>query len=133
MNIEKNKNNNNYKNDLQSLQNKLKEKDEEIKQLKLKLQNIGKTNEKKFIPAEEIMCVFFSSMDQKVNFAIPCASNEIFAEVEEKLYKEYPEYRETNNYFIANGAQVLRFKTIGENKIGNGRPVTLIVPSNEEK
>ena len=80
-----------------------------------------------------MMCVFFTSMDQKVNFPIPCASTDIFAEVEEKLYKEYPEYRETNNYFIANGAQVLRFKTIGDNKIGNGRPVTLIVPSNEEK
>ena len=133
MNIEKSKNNNNYNNEIKSLQDKLKEKDEEIKQLRLKLQNSGNTNEIKYIPSNQIMCVFFSSMDQKVNFAIPCASNEIFAEVEEKLYKEYPEYRETNNYFIANGAQVLRFKTIGENKIGNGRPVTLIVPSNEEK
>ena len=41
----------------------------------------------------------------------------------------FPAYRETNNNFIANGNIVLRFKTIGENKIGNGKPVTLIVPS----
>ena len=46
-----------------------------------------------------------------------------------KLYKQYPQYRETNNNFIANGATVLRFKTIAENKIANGLPVTLVVPS----
>ena len=53
----------------------------------------------------------------------------ISQEIEEKLYKQYPQYRETNNTFIANGTQVLRFKTIEQNKIGNGLPVTLIVPS----
>ena len=52
-----------------------------------------------------------------------------FAEIEEKLYKQYPQYRETNNNFISNDKQILRFKTIDENKIGNGLPVTLIVPS----
>ena len=32
-------------------------------------------------------------------------------------------------HHIANGTPVLRFKTIDENKIGNGLPVTLIVSS----
>ena len=68
-------------------------------------------------------------MVQKVHFAVPCLKKNTFAEVEEKLYQQYPEYRETNNNFIANGTQVLRFKTIAENKIGTGLPVTLIVPS----
>ena len=68
-------------------------------------------------------------MDQNVHFSVGCLKTNTFAEVEEKLYKQYPEYRETNNNFIANGTQVLRFKTIAENKIGNGLPVTLIVPS----
>jgi hypothetical protein len=31
--------------------------------------------------------------------------------------------------FTANAFPVLRFKTIGENNICNGKPVTLIVPS----
>jgi hypothetical protein len=34
---------------------------------------------------------------------------ETFAEVEEKLYKRYEEYRETNNNFLAKGNLVLRF------------------------
>ena len=59
---------------------------------------------------------------------MPCLSSNTFAEVEEKLYKKFPVYRNTNNNFIANGNVVLRFKTVGENNIGNGLPVTLIVP-----
>jgi hypothetical protein len=31
--------------------------------------------------------------------------------------------------FLAQGKEVLRFKTIAENNIGNGLPVTLVVPS----
>ena len=77
----------------------------------------------------EMMCVNFISGDQQIHFAVPCLKSNTFAEVEEKLYQKFPVYRETNNNFIANGNLVLRFKTIGENKIGNGLPVTLIVPS----
>ena len=75
------------------------------------------------------MCVNFISSDKNINYAVTCLKTNTFAEIEEKLYKQYPQYRETNNNFIANGTQVLRFKTIAENKIENGFPVTLIVPS----
>ena len=68
-------------------------------------------------------------MDQNVHYAVAAVKNNTFAEIEEKLYKQYPQYKETNNNFIANGAIVLRFKTIAENKIANGLPVTLVVPS----
>ena len=74
------------------------------------------------------MTVNFISMDQQIHYAIPCIDTDIFAEVEEKLYKQFPQYRETNNNFIANGEPVLRFKTIAQNKIGNGLPVTMIIP-----
>ena len=76
------------------------------------------------------MEVNFISMDQKVHYCVPCIDTDIFAEIEEKLYKQFPEYRETNNYFISQGKQVLRFKTIAQNKIGNGLPVTLVIPQN---
>ncbi len=64
-----------------------------------------------------------------MHYAVTCIKTDIFAEVEEKLYRQYPRFRETNNSFIANGNLVLRFKTIAENRIGNGLPVTLVVPS----
>ena len=68
--------------------------------------------------------------NNKINEEIMIYKNETFAQVEERLYKEYPEYRETNNYFLAKGNQILRFKTIKENKIGDGLEVILVVPSN---
>ena len=74
-------------------------------------------------------CVNFISQDQRICFAIPCSGNSIFAEIEEKLYKEYPEYKETNNKFIAEGVEVLRFKTVNDNKIGTGKPIMLVKPS----
>ena len=35
------------------------------------------------------------------------------------------------NCFIVDGKQVLRFKTIDENKIGEGKPIQMIVIENE--
>ena len=79
------------------------------------------------------MKINFSSLDQKVNISLFCMNYEIFAEVEEKLYQNYPKYRETNNCFFSNGAQILRFKTIEENKLENEMTVILVVPSDDNK
>ena len=78
---------------------------------------------------KQITCVYFTSIDQKINLPIPCIKTDIFAQIEEKLYKEYPEYRETNNYFLFNGKQILRFKSIEDNKIDSGFPVILYKPA----
>ena len=123
-------------NNINNYQNIIIQKDNEINNLKLQLNNILKSkdnlsnnNLRTKLYFDEVMCVNFISTDQNVHYAVPCAKTNIFAEIEEKLYQQYPQYRETNNNFLANGNQVLRFKTIAENKIGNGLPVTLIVPS----
>ena len=68
-------------------------------------------------------------MDGNVHYSIIAEKKETFAEIEEKLYQQYPQYRETNNNFLANGTQILRFKTIGQNNIKSGIPITLVVPS----
>ena len=64
-----------------------------------------------------------------MHYAIAGEKDNTFAQIEEKLYQKFPEYRETNNIFVANGMQVLRFKTIEQNRICDGLPVTLLVPS----
>ena len=123
---------NNYNNTIMNYQNIINQKDMELNNLRTQLNNINVNNinnKNNFFNFNEMMCVNFISQDQNVHFAVPCIKANTFAEVEEKLYQQYPEYRETNNNFIANGKTVLRFKTIAENKIGNGLPVTLIVPS----
>ena len=121
---------NNYNNTINNYNNIINQKDIELNNLRTQLNNINNNmNNNININMNDIMSVNFISMDQNVHVSVGCLKTNTFAEVEEKLYKQYPEYRETNNNFIANGAQVLRFKTIAENKIGNGLPVTLIVPS----
>ena len=124
----------NYISQINNLKNIINQKDIQLNILRSQINNrnpIPNPNpiiQDKFY-LDEMMCVNFTSLDQTVHYAVPCIKTNIFAEVEEKLYQKYPRYRETNNNFIANGNLVLRFKTIAENGIGNGLPVTLMVPS----
>ena len=117
---------NNLNNDINNYRNIISKKDIELNNYKSQLNN-NIPNNKFYI--NDMMSVNFISSDKTLHFSVPCLRTNTFAEIEEKLYKQYPQYRETNNTFLANGMQVLRFKTIDENKIGNGLPVTLIVPS----
>ena len=127
---------------IQELQNKLNNYDSTIAKLKNDIKNYKKIISKKEIELNnnindnqnninfnDTICVNFISTDQTVHFVVPCQKKDIFAEIEEKLYKQYPEYREKNNTFISNGTLVLRFKTIDENQIGDESPVILISPS----
>ena len=118
-----------------NLEKEIKLKNKEIEELKTKLKEAGtkqsNDGEVKY-GRKEMKCVYFTSVDQNINFPIACIDSDIFAEVEERLYKEYPEYREKNNCFIANGKEVLRFKSIADNKIGNGMPVILYEPEQEK-
>ena len=74
----------------------------------------------------DIISVKFISTDQKINYSISCLKTDIFAEIEEKLYQEYPEFRKTINTFLVNGGPVLRFQKMDENKIKNGDIIQLI-------
>ena len=125
---------NSYKNidlnKINNLQNEINDKNNQLNQLRQQLQSINlnnnQNNQNTFFANK---CVTFITQDSSLFYGIPCDGNSTFAEVEEKLYKEYPEYRETNNTFLANGIEILRFKTVNDNKIGTGKPVILIKPS----
>ena len=117
-------------NQINNLKNDIIIKNNEINQLKLQMQNINiNNNRKEQIYKEDMKSVSIISQDHSLFYSIPCSGKETFAEIEEKLYKQFPDYRETNNTFLGNGHEILRFKTINDNKIGTGFPVTLIKPS----
>ena len=92
-----------------------------INDLQLKLQ---KTDKKK-IYMNDIMVINFITADQTIRAGIPCLAEDTFAEVEEKLYQIYDEYRETNNIFLAKGNIIKRFKKMSENNIKNGDKIQL--------
>ena len=125
---------NNYQTQINNLKDIIIQKDSELNNLKNQLNNNNFNNannkpNKVNVDYDELMSINFISTDQNLHYSIPCIKTDIFAHIEEKLYKKFPKYKETNNTFIVNGTTVLRFKTIGENKIENGLPVTLVVPS----
>ena len=123
-------NNNGNNNELKNLKDEninlkfqLLQKDNEIKDLKLKLlENSNDVNKNKFD-----MILYFQSTDEVINkVPIRCSCNDTFAEVEEKLYKKYNNFRDTNNTPICSGKPILRFKTLNENKIKDEDVVQII-------
>ena len=115
--------NNKENNNIINLKEIIKSKDLEINNLKLQMQNKKKTP----VNFEDIIAIQFISTDQRISYPIKCLKTETFAEVEEKLYQKYEEYRERNNNFIAKGRLILRFKKICENYIEDGDKIQLIV------
>ena len=105
------------------LQNIIKEKIDEINVLKSKLNNDSLNN---IQPGEQIIAIGFTSTDQNIqNFFRPCKDSDLFVKLEEKLYDEYPQYKDVETFFLANGRKVLRFKSMKENNIKNGQVILL--------
>ena len=107
-----------------NLKNQINIKDEEI--INLKNNNKNNNIEEEKVNFKDIMVINFISQDSTVHYGIKCLPNDIFAEVEEKLYKIFNNLRETNNMFIANGKPILRFKKLNENNIRDGDIIQLI-------
>ena len=116
---------------INNLKNDIIIKNNEIAQLKKQIENINLNNNRNniLININDIKIVTIKSTDERIFYTTPCTGKETFAEIEEKLYKEYPEYRETNNSFFVDGHDILRFKTINDNKIDTGKQILLIKPS----
>ena len=113
----------NLRDEISTLKYQLNIKNNEINELKLKLKNNGKLEQK--INLSDVLVIYFKPVDNSFYDGIKCLANETFAEVEEKLYKKHNDFRNTNNMFTANALPVLRFKTIGENNIHDGDVIQL--------
>ena len=110
-----NRDNNELKNlreDNDRLKAQLAKKENEINNLRKKL--------------DDIMVVNFFSTDQTVHYGIICSPNDKFVDVEAKLYKKYDNLINTNNVFTCHANPILRFKTIRENNIRDGDIIQLI-------
>ena len=111
---------------IELLNNQISNKIIELNNLKNKISNNNSDDLINVInPGEKILSVQFVSNDQKITYSIKCKNTTKFVRVEEKLYEVYPEYKETENYFIHNGNAIKRFKSIEENNIKSGIPIIL--------
>ena len=110
-------------NKLLKLQNIIKEKTDEINTLKSQISDGSVSNLR---PGEKVYAIGITSVDQTIqNFFRPCKDTDLFVKLEEKLYDEYPQYKDLETYFLVDGRKIARFKSIKENKIKNGQIITL--------
>ena len=110
--------NNKYNNNLsliKTLQNNLNLKEQELQNLKSKL-NLDSNKKWGF-------AINFDSINQEIHYPIVCNENDLISRLEEELYNEYPNYKEYNTYLTCNGIVLKRFKTIGENNIKKGNTI----------
>ena len=79
---------------------------------------------------ETLFPIIFVTMDSKFHYSLICKDTEIFSQVEYRLYKKYPEYIESENYFTVNGIKVNRFKSLKDNSIRYSDIVIMIPGDN---
>ena len=105
-------------NEIYNLKQIIIQKDKEISELKLKLP-------KHNLSMNDIIVINFLSTDQNIRCGIPCLADDTIAEVEEKLYQQFNEFRNTNNILLSGGNIILRFKKVRENNIHNGDTILI--------
>ena len=53
------------------------------------------------------------------NYSMACKSSDLFSSLEERLYQDFPKYRNGKNVFMVNANIIFKDKTLEENKIKN--------------
>ena len=54
-----------------------------------------------------------------------CKTSDLFVRLEERLYQDYPKFRNVETFFMFNANRILRFKTLEENNIKNNTIISL--------
>ena len=110
------------KNKKESLYEIIYEKEKEIKELKMKLSKFPFELQ----DGEIMMTLIISSVDQKIiNHSIICKNTEIFNQIENRLYKFFPEFSKTENFFTLNGKKINKYQNLDENNIKNNDMILL--------
>jgi len=81
-----------------------------------------------FSPGEKLISIQFVSVDQIIkDFKVIVKNSDKFSKLEDILYEKYPNYKDTDNYFIVNGKRLNRNRTLEENNIKNNDILTLSI------
>ena len=82
-----------------------------------------------FNPGDRIIAVLFMTQGNQdiFNYTMACKSSELFVKLEERLYNDFPKYRNYETFFMVNAKRIFRFKTLGENKIKNNDIICLFI------
>ena len=113
--------NNIQNNSNDKLINLLSKKEEQINELKEIIKRYPFILEKN----ERLMSIIFYSVDQKVHYPMICKNTDTINKLEGKLYEEYPNLSERENYFLCKGGLINKFQSFEKMKIKNGDIIVL--------
>ena len=112
------------------LEKLLKEKNKEINDYIFKLSN--SSNNEQLISVktgDKIIAVLFMTQGSQdiFNYTMACKTSDLFVRLEERLYHDFPKYRNYETFFMVNTRRIFRFKTLEENKIKNNNIISLFI------
>ena len=83
-------------------------------------------------PGEIVIAISFVSIGNQYisNYAVVCKNTDLFVRLEERLYNEYPKFKDYETYFEVRTKRIKRFKTLDENKIKNGDVINVFIAEN---
>ena len=117
-----------------NLEKEINIKNNEIQNYIFKIKNINanKNEITSIKPGEKIMVVLFMTQGNQdiINYGMPCKNTDLFVRLEEKLYNDFPKYKNYEIFFKVNTRPILRFKTLEENQIKSNDIISLFF--NEE-
>ena len=80
-------------------------------------------------PGEKIYTINFISMGREEigHYSLSCKNTDIFVRLEERLYKDYPQFKNYETFFEVKTRRIKRFKTLEENKIKNNDIINIFI------
>ena len=118
---------NKLKEKIKILEKELDNKNKEIQNYILQLQNFGENKNQINKNEDNNFSVTFMTKDSQdiLNHSITCKKNDLFVRLEERLYNDYPKYKNYETFFVVNDKKIFRFKTLEENNIVNNDIISL--------
>ena len=80
-------------------------------------------------PNDKIITVNFVSMGNSDigRYSLICKYRDLFVKLEERLYNDFPKFKEYETFFEVNGKRLRRFKTLEQNKIKNNDIINIFI------
>ena len=84
-------------------------------------------------PNDKIITVNFASIGNSEigRYSLICKYRDLFVKLEERLYNDFPKFKEYETFFEVNGKRLRRFKTLEQNKIKNNDIINIFIFEDE--
>ena len=87
--------------------------------------NEQETQNNKLNVEKKKLTINFITSDQLIRHSIACFNTDIFSDIEDELYNNYPELKFRDNFFLCGGKVLERMKTLEENEVKDGDKILI--------